>query len=81
MHSSLHELAFHANFSDSWIHQKDNQEIFFILTNINGNLVLPYLFYAAYRIAFGVITRFCCFKKEQRGVKKVKSSKFINTRS
>lgn len=62
MRSSSHELAFHANFSDSWIHQKDNQEIFFILTNINGNLVLPYLFYEAYRIAFGVIKR-CWFKK------------------
>lgn len=62
MHSSLHELAFHANFSDSWIHQKENQEIFCILTNINGNLVLSYLFYEAYRITFGVITR-CWFKK------------------
>lgn len=69
MRYSLHELAFHANFSDSWIHQKDNQEIFFILTNINGNLVLSYLFYEAYRMAFGVITR-CSFKKEQRGLKK-----------
>lgn len=57
MRSPLHELAFHANFSDSWIHQKDNQEIFFILTNINGNLVLPYLLYEEHRVAFGVITR------------------------
>lgn len=56
MHSSLHELAFHANFSDGWIHQKDNQEIFFILTNTSGNIVLPYLFSEAYRIAVSIIT-------------------------
>lgn len=69
MHFSLHELAFHANFSDSWIRQKDNQEIFFILTNTNSNLMLPYLFSEAYRIAFGKITR--CWI----GLKKKKETK------
>lgn len=72
MHSSLHELAFHANFSDGWIHQKDNQEIFFILTNTNGNLVLPYLFFEAYRIAFGIITRFCIGLKKKKRKKRAK---------
>lgn len=69
MHSSLPELAFHANFSDSWIHQKDNQEIFFILTNTNSHLVLPYLFFEAYRIAFGIITRCCIGLKKKKGAR------------
>lgn len=75
MHSSLHELAFHEKFSDCWIRQKGNQEIFFILTNTNGNLVLPYLFSEAYRIAFGMITR-CCIGLKKRGGKKREKKQF-----